>query len=165
MLPQASKQHLQHTKALPALWPAPWQTCIIKVQSCLTLLQGIVQQVEDAVQQACNQMQDSSSPVAPQWGAAEAARGQGSGTRAAAPVHQDVKGTWTGSLEAYGGGGGASNVDFNVKGTGWQWAEYKTDQVSCAVLCCAVLSCAVLLWQQFCLCNEQQAVDVASAAA
>ena len=70
------------------------------------------------------------SPVAFQWDSVDTGLGQGSGTRTAAPVHQDVKGTWTGSLQAYGGGGGASNVDFDVEGTGWQWAEYKTDQVS-----------------------------------
>ena len=31
-------------------------------------------------------------------------------------------------MQAYGGGGGATNVDFNVRGQSWQWGDYALDQ-------------------------------------
>ena len=39
------------------------------------------------------------------------------------PNLQDVRGSWSGTLQAYGGGGGASVVDFDVRGTGWRTAR------------------------------------------
>lgn len=51
---------------------------------------------------------------------------------------QDVKGNWSGSLRAYGGGGGASNVDFDIEGQDWQYPldqrTYRLDEVSIANL-------------------------------
>ena len=42
---------------------------------------------------------------------------------------QDVRGAWQGSFQAYGGGGGAASVDFNLKGHHWHWGAYALDQV------------------------------------
>ena len=32
-------------------------------------------------------------------------------------------------VQAYGGGGGATSVDFDLKGQTWQWGDYGLDQV------------------------------------
>ena len=48
--------------------------------------------------------------------------------RSTLPGLQDLKGQWSGSVQAYGGGGGATNVDFNVRGQSWQWGDYALDQ-------------------------------------
>ena len=50
---------------------------------------------------------------------------------------QDLKGQWSGSAQAYGGGGGATNVDFNVRGQSWQWGDYALDQASAPRPCSA----------------------------
>ncbi len=49
----------------------------------------------------------------------------------ALPGLQGVRGQWTGSWQAYGGGGGPTNVDFGLKGTTWQWGDYGLDQAGC----------------------------------
>ncbi len=51
-----------------------------------------------------------------------------SSQRSTLPGLQDLKGQWSGGVQAYGGGGGATNVDFNVRGQSWQWGEYALDQ-------------------------------------
>lgn len=43
------------------------------------------------------------------------------------PGLQDVRGQWSGSIQAYGGGGGATSCDFDVKGQTWQWGSYALD--------------------------------------
>ena len=53
-----------------------------------------------------------------------------SSPRSTLPGLQDLKGQWSGSVQAYGGGGGATNVDFNVRGQSWQWGDYALDQAS-----------------------------------
>lgn len=61
------------------------------------------------------------------WGsgwAGSVPRGQGP-----LPGLQDLKGRWSGSIQAYGGGGGATNCEFDVKGEAWQWGDYGMDQV------------------------------------
>lgn len=45
------------------------------------------------------------------------------------PGLQDMKGRWSGAVQAYGGGGGATNVDFNLRGQDWGWGAYAIDQV------------------------------------
>eukprot|EP00884_Botryococcus_braunii_P001434 jgi/Botrbrau1/11291/Bobra.0038s0057.1 len=40
-----------------------------------------------------------------------------------------MKGRWSGAVQAYGGGGGATNVDFNLRGQDWGWGAYCIDQV------------------------------------
>lgn len=52
-----------------------------------------------------------------------------SSQRSTLPGLQDLKGQWSGGVQAYGGGGGATNVDFNVRGQSWQWGDYALDQV------------------------------------
>lgn len=42
---------------------------------------------------------------------------------------QDVRGEWRGSVQAYGGGGGATSVDFDLRGQAWEWGDYGLDQV------------------------------------
>ena len=32
-------------------------------------------------------------------------------------------------VQAYGGGGGATSVDFDLKGQAWEWGDYGLDQV------------------------------------
>lgn len=51
-----------------------------------------------------------------------------SSQRSTLPGLQDLKGQWSGGVQAYGGGGGATNVDFNVRGQSWQWGDYALDQ-------------------------------------
>lgn len=46
------------------------------------------------------------------------------------PGLQDLKGHWSGSMQAYGGGGGATNVDFDMKGREWKWGEYGMDTLT-----------------------------------
>lgn len=55
---------------------------------------------------------------------------QASPGRSSLPGLQDLKGQWSGGVQAYGGGGGATNVDFNVRGQSWQWGDYALDQAS-----------------------------------
>ena len=101
-----------------------------------------MKQMDTALQQSLVQMQDivlESSPNGPtaDIGSVEPALDQGSGSRATALGWQDVKGSWSGTLQAYGGGGGASNVDFDVTGQDWQRrfesGTYKLDQVGTVV--------------------------------
>lgn len=46
----------------------------------------------------------------------------------AMPGLQDLRGQWSGSCQAYGGGGGATNVDFNLQGSTWSWGDFRLDQ-------------------------------------
>ena len=43
------------------------------------------------------------------------------------PGLQDMRGQWSGSIQAYGGGSSASSCDFDVKGQSWQWGSYGLD--------------------------------------
>lgn len=43
------------------------------------------------------------------------------------PGLQDVRGQWSGSIQAYGGGSSATSCDFDVKGQWWQWGPYGLD--------------------------------------
>ncbi len=54
----------------------------------------------------------------------------GGGRGAALPGLQDVRGHWKGSWEAYGGGGGATSVEFGVRGENWEWGDYGLDKVT-----------------------------------
>ena len=40
-----------------------------------------------------------------------------------------MRGQWKGSWEAYGGGGGATSVEFGVRGEDWEWGDYGLDKV------------------------------------
>lgn len=76
----------------------------------------------------------SSSAAAPEAAAARGGGGKsggggGNAPRGTLPGLQDLRGQWSGGVQAYGGGGGATNVDFNVRGQDWQWGDYGLDQV------------------------------------
>ncbi|KAL4547159.1 hypothetical protein Ndes2526B_g07937 [Nannochloris sp. 'desiccata'] len=45
------------------------------------------------------------------------------------PSFQDVRGHWNGSIQAFGGGGGATSCEFDVRGTDWQWGQASLDTV------------------------------------
>ncbi len=49
------------------------------------------------------------------------------------PTHhtpsQDLKGQFSGSIQAFGSSGGATSVEFDLKGSTWQWGDYGLDQV------------------------------------
>ena len=53
----------------------------------------------------------------------------GGGGRGGLRGLQDVRGEWRGAVQAYGGGGGATSVDFDLKGQAWEWGDYGLDQV------------------------------------
>lgn len=48
------------------------------------------------------------------------------------PGLQEVRGQWSGSIQAYGGGAGTTSCDFDMKGQGWQWGTYGLDAVLAA---------------------------------
>jgi hypothetical protein len=50
----------------------------------------------------------------------------------ALPALQDLHGRWKGSVQAYGGGGGHSAVDFNLEGETWRWGDYNMESVIAA---------------------------------
>jgi hypothetical protein len=60
-------------------------------------------------------------------------RAQGSGRGGALPGLQELRGQWSGGVQAYGGGGGATNVDFNLRGAEWQWGDCALDQARCSL--------------------------------
>ena len=63
-----------------------------------------------------------------------AAGGASGGGRGGLRGLQDVRGEWRGAVQAYGGGGGATSVDFDLKGQAWEWGDYGLDQVLCIML-------------------------------
>lgn len=68
-------------------------------------------------------------------GAGEGARGTSAAAPPAAlqlPGLQDVRGQWSGSVQAYGGGSSATSCDFDVKGQAWQWGSYGLDALVAA---------------------------------
>ena len=87
-----------------------------------------------------------------------------SSSRSALSGLQDLKGQWSGSAQAYGGGGGATNVDFNVRGQSWQWGDYALDQASAPrphrPRACLLASTACLSASYKVLQNTQRAADV-----
>lgn len=106
------------------------------------VVQSLVVQLEEAAKQArlqaCKLQQavaangpTAVAATAAAEGTAETSPGKGS-SRGSVPGLQNLKGSWSGAFQAYGGGGGAANTDFDVKGTNWQWGNYSMDQVQCA---------------------------------
>ncbi|KAL3160063.1 hypothetical protein ABBQ38_009778 [Trebouxia sp. C0009 RCD-2024] len=103
--------------------------------------QTLVLQLEEAAKQARLQackLQEAVAASGPNAAAATATpegstetspSGKGSSSRGSVPGLQDLKGSWSGAFQAYGGGGGAANTDFDVKGADWQWGNYRMDQV------------------------------------
>jgi hypothetical protein len=61
---------------------------------------------------------------------AAAVRGDGAqrqGAKLHLPGFQDMRGQWSGSFQAYGGGSSAVSCDFDVKGQSWQWGGHALD--------------------------------------
>lgn len=104
-------------------------------------MQSLVVQLEEAAKQARLQackLQEAVATNGPNAAGATATSegstetspsGKGSSSRGSVPGLQDLKGSWSGAFQAYGGGGGAANTDFDVKGADWQWGNYRMDQV------------------------------------
>jgi hypothetical protein len=86
-------------------------------------LQELGRQLEAAAESARVQMSSNLS------NSDELGGGTHAGSRVALPGLQDLKGQWNGTFQAYGGGGGAANVDFNMRGQDWTWGEFSLDQV------------------------------------
>ena len=90
-----------------------------------------VLQVEDLTQQLTRVDQPAADSGTAQetgsrsGGAASSDGGSSGGLRGL----QDVRGEWRGAVQAYGGGGGATSVDFDLKGQAWEWGDYGLDQV------------------------------------
>ena len=74
----------------------------------------------DRLQRAEDQRHGAGGGAAPPAGAAAAASFQ-------LPSLQELRGQWAGSIQAYGGGSGATSCDFDVKGQGWQWGGHGLD--------------------------------------
>ncbi|KAL0030394.1 hypothetical protein WJX79_000988 [Trebouxia sp. C0005] len=101
--------------------------------------QSLVHQLEEAAKQARQQARNlqEAIPTSPHSvlpstapeATAETGPGKGPTARGNVPGLQDLKGSWSGAFQAYGGGGGAANTDFDVKGADWQWGNYRMDQV------------------------------------
>lgn len=45
------------------------------------------------------------------------------------PALQDARGQWSGSIQAFGGGGGATSCEYDVRGHAWQWGDAALDAV------------------------------------
>ena len=113
--------------------------CCSNSKSSTHVLQTLVLQLEAAAQQArlqARKLQDAVAANSPGQSAAAAAAPEGSAetsagkaSRGSVPGLQDLKGSWSGAFQAYGGGGGAANTDFDVRGSDWQWGNYRMDQV------------------------------------
>jgi len=107
-------------------------------------LQSLVHQLEEAAKQARQQARSlqeaiptsphSALPSTAPEATAESGPGKGPSARGNVPGLQDLKGSWSGAFQAYGGGGGAANTDFDVKGADWQWGNYRMDQVRQTVI-------------------------------
>nr|AXF41549.1 carbonic anhydrase CAH0010 [Chlorella sp. ArM0029B] len=84
-------------------------------------------------------MAEQLAPAAPTAGGAGSPRGDAPRVPApgaaspspSAALHlpgiQDMRGQWSGSVQAYGGGSSATSCDFDVKGQAWQWGSYALD--------------------------------------
>lgn len=102
------------------------QTLVLQLEAAAQQARLQARKLEDAV--AANSPASSAAAAAALGGSAEASPGKTS-SRGSVPGLQDLKGSWSGGFQAYGGGGGAANTDFDVKGSDWQWGNYRMDQV------------------------------------
>lgn len=92
----------------------------------LWLAQDLGRQLEAAAESARAQL---ASSLAGDEEDVRAGQQTGASSRASLPGLQDLKGHWNGTFQAYGGGGGAANVDFDLRGQDWKWGDYALDQV------------------------------------
>ena len=101
--------------------------------TCLFCMQELGKQLEALAQADSPAISRRSGDAAAGDGAPAAAApgGQGGGGGAARgplPGLQDLRGQWSGAIQAYGGGGGATAVEFNLRGRDWHWGVYELDQ-------------------------------------
>ena len=94
-------------------------------------LNGQLRELADKLAAAADlQISSTTSPAT-----AVAASGGGGSTTASTPApfqmpsFQDVHGHWNGSIQAFGGGGGATSCEFDVRGSEWQWGQASLDTV------------------------------------
>lgn len=80
----------------------------------------------------------------------EGSKGTSPGSQRAFPGLQELRGRWNGTFQAYGGGGGAANVDFNVRGQDWRWGAYVMDQVGKLLLPGSQLPALVTVQKDMC---------------
>ena len=109
-------------------------TCWVRSQKrhLWPLLQKLGQQLEEVARNARSELQQAPADLRPPTHDGAASNSSKGSPRNALPGLQDLRGRWNGSLQAYGGGGGATNLEFDVKGGSWQWGEYCLDQVGVA---------------------------------
>lgn len=123
-------------------------TCTALLLRCSPTPRARVQAIERASISAADlntQLRSMAQQLAPRAASAASERAQsgaGEGVRAAAagappaalqlPGLQDVRGQWSGSVQAYGGGGSATSCDFDIKGQAWQWGSYGLDALVAA---------------------------------
>ena len=105
--------------------------CLFTSKLIMLSRQELGRQLEAAVAEGTGQPDAFPHELLPE-GSPEIA-GRVSPTPTQMPGLQDVRGAWHGSFQAYGGGGGAASVDFNLKGQDWRWGAYALDQVGYAV--------------------------------
>jgi len=88
-------------------------------------LEALVQAASPSVEAAGEAAVSAAAAAAPPGAAASKAGGGAGAGRGPLPGLQDLRGHWSGAFQAYGGGGGATAVDFNLRGREWQWGAYE----------------------------------------
>jgi len=91
-------------------------------------LEALVQAASPSVEAAGEAAVSAAAAAAPPGAAASKAGGGAGAGRGPLPGLQDLRGHWSGAFQAYGGGGGATAVDFNLRGREWQWGAYELSQ-------------------------------------
>ena len=100
--------------------------CMPCAPKTASISQDLGSQLEAAAESARAQL---ASALATNEGAGSNRSSKSKISRQTLPGLQDLKGHWNGTFQAYGGGGGAANVDFKLFGQDWKWGEYGMDQV------------------------------------
>ena len=102
-------------------------TCLFCMQELGKQLEALAQADSPAISRRSG---DAAAGDGPPAAAAPGGQGGGGGT-ARGPLLglQDLRGQWSGAIQAYGGGGGATAVEFNLRGRDWHWGVYELDQV------------------------------------
>ena len=113
----------------PQPWPAlqAIEKASIKAADLNTQLRAMAEQVQPGT--------TGSSAAARSSSASPSSKDVGRGSTAGLelPGPQDLRGQWSGSFQAYGGGGGATSCDFDLRGQSWQWgSSYALDALVAA---------------------------------
>ena len=108
---------LNLTVAQTAGLPQAIEQSNIKAAELNSQLRQMAEQLQPAV---------AGSATASGGGAVRQDGGRG-GAGMQLPGLQDIRGQWSGSIQAYGGGSSATSCDFDMKGQSWQWGTYALD--------------------------------------